>query len=137
MNWKLIIALSLVSIVIAFTGVYGVTTMQSEPLIWLAIFIVYAVIIARFAPGNYFLHGFLVSVLNGLWIGAIHVLNFHTYMRSNPGMKKMYDHMPHIASPKITMVLMAPVFGAALGLIAGLFAFIASRIIKKKVAGNG
>lgn len=134
MNWKLIIALSLFGVAMAFAGVYGITTQQSEAFIWPFIFMLYAVIIVKSVSGNYFLHGFLVSVLNGIWIGAIHALYFHTYIRNNPGVKKLYEDMPHFASPKITMVVMAPVFGAIFGLVSGLFAYIASRVLKRKSA---
>ena len=134
LNYPLIFILSLVGLAIAFTGVYGITTMQTEPYVWLVVFIAFAFIIARFAKGNYFLHGFLVSVLCGCWIGLIHALYIHQYLRSNPRLKPLYDEMPHIGNPKITIALSGPMAGVVFGIVAGLFAFIAARILNRKAA---
>jgi len=130
MNWKLIFALSLFGIAMAFASTYGMTG-KMEPLIWLVIFIINGLIIVRNAPGNYFLHGFLVSVVNGVWIGIIHASMFTTYMANNPDMVEMEKKMPQFGSTQMTMLIMGPVFGAVFGLVNGLIAWIISKIMKK------
>jgi hypothetical protein len=126
MNWKLIFALSLFGLAMAVASLFGLGMI--EPLLWLVIFIIYAWLIATRAPGKYFLHGFLVSVVNSIWITAIHAAFFTTYVTNNP---QMVRGTPAGMNPRVLMIVMGPVFGAAFGLVAGLFAFIAAKIFRK------
>jgi hypothetical protein len=135
MNWKLIFQLSLFGLAMAFATVFWISS-AIEPFFWLVIFIFCAWQIAKKAPANYFLHGFLVSIVNCVWITAAHVAFFATYMANHPEMAEMNAKMPLHDHPRRMMVLMGPVFGVLFGLILGLFAFIASRIIKKPVASK-
>ena len=96
---------------------------------WLIIFIIYAWLIATRAPGKYFLHGFLVSVANSIWITAIHATFFTMYAKNNP---QFVQSAPPGMNPRVLMVIMGPIFGVLFGLVAGLFAFIASKIVKKR-----
>ena len=131
MNWKLIFALSLFGIAMALLDTFT-NIGKIEPLLWLIIFIVYGIIIVRNAPGNYFLHAFLVSVINGVWIGIIHAAFSNTYMANNPDMVQMESKMPMLGSLPVTMVIFGPVFGALFGIINGLITFIISKLMRKK-----
>ena len=128
MNWKLIFALSLFGLAMAVASLLGLGML--EPLLWLVIFIIYAWLIATRAPGKYFLHGFLVSVVNSIWITAIHALFFSVYAKNNP---QFVQSSPPGMNPRVLMLIMGPLVGAMFGVIAGLFAFIASKIFKKSV----
>ena len=127
MNWKLIFALSLFGLAMAVASLFGLGIL--EPLLWLLIFIICAGLIAKRAPGKYFLHGFLVSLVNSVWITAIHAAFFTTFVKNNP---QMVQGAPAGINPRILMIVMGPIVGAVLGLVAGLFAFIASKIIRKR-----
>jgi hypothetical protein len=130
MDWKLIARLSLFGVAMAFAGVFGLTG-NAEPLIWLFIFVIYAYIIAKRAPGRFFLHAFAVSVLNGLWIAVIHSAFFSAFIAHNPGMLDQYNRMPHALPPRAMMFVMGPLIGAVSGLIAGLFAVFADFWMKR------
>ncbi len=54
MNWKLILQLSLFGLAMAFATVFFIPS-KVEPLVWLAIFIACAYVIATKAPGKSFL----------------------------------------------------------------------------------
>ena len=127
MNWKLIFALSLFGLAMAIGSLFGLGMI--EPLLWLIIFIIYAWVIARSAPGKYFLHGFLVSVVNSVWITAIHATFFDIYAKNNP---QFVQSAPPGMYPRVLMIIMGPIFGVLFGLVAGLFAFIASKFVKKR-----
>lgn len=127
MNWKLIFALSLFGLAMAIGSLFGLG--MAEPLLWLAIFIICAWLIAKRAPGKYFLHGFLMSVVNSIWITAIHATFFTIYAKNNP---QFVQSAPPGMNPRVLMIVMGPVFGVLFGLIAGLFAFIAAKIVKKQ-----
>ena len=73
MNWKLIFLLSLIAIPVAFGTVYFIPS-YVEPVIWLILFIICAYIIATYCSGRFFLHGFMVSIFNCVWITAIHFI---------------------------------------------------------------
>jgi hypothetical protein len=86
-------------------------------------------VIAKRAPGKYFLHGFLVSVVNSVWITAIHAGFFSIYAKNNP---QFVQSAPPGMNPRVLMIIMGPIFGVLFGLVAGLFAFIASKIVKRQ-----
>ena len=127
MNWKLIFTLSLFGLAVAVLSLFGLGIF--EFVIWLAIFVLYAVIIAKRAPGKYFLHGFLVSIVNSIWVTAIHASFFSIYVRNNP---QMVQGTPPGMNPRVIMIVAGPIVGAVMGVIAGLFAVIASKIFRKR-----
>lgn len=125
MNWKLIFALSFFGLAMAFGSLFGLGML--EPVLWLVIFIICAWLIAKRAPGKYFLHGFLVSVVNSIWITTIHASFFSIYAKNNP---QFVQSAPGW-NPRVIMIIFGPLFGALFGVVAGLFAFVASKIVKK------
>jgi hypothetical protein len=130
MNWKLIFGLSLFGLAMSIATVFWIP-MKIEPLFWLVIFVISAYLIAKKCTGNYFLHGFLVSIVNSVWVTGAHVALFKTYMGYHPNMARMNAHLPMMGHPRMMMLIMGPLFGALFGVILGLFAFIASKLVKK------
>lgn len=128
MNWKLIFQLSLFGLGMAIATVFWVPS-SVEPFLWLAIFIVCAYIIARRCASRYFLHGFLTSLVNCVWITGFHILLFRTYLANHPQEAEMMAKMPMHAHPRIMMLVTGPVVGVVSGLVLGLFSFIASKLV--------
>ncbi|OCX50853.1 hypothetical protein BEL04_19185 [Mucilaginibacter sp. PPCGB 2223] len=122
MNWKLIVQLSLFGLIMAF-GTISLIPDKIEPFFWLVIFAFCAFVIARACTGKYFMHGFWVSIFNCVWITTVHFIFFTTYAQNHPDMV-IHWH------PRLAMVLMGPVVGIVCGLILGLFALIASKLVK-------
>jgi len=93
-----------------------------------------AYVIAKVCPGNYFLHGFFVSLVNCVWIVAVHTVYYKNYMANHPDMASMNKNMPAAlaANPRLAMAIAGPIFGVASGIILGLFSWIASKIVSKK-----
>jgi len=106
-----------------------------EPVFWLVIMITIAFIVAKKAPGKYFLHGFLISIFNCIWITIAHVLFASTYLPNHPQYQQMIASMPDVMRnhERITMIILGLPFGIAFGLVLGLFCFIASKIVKKSI----
>ncbi len=113
----------------AFAAVFGLMG-KFETLIWLVIFVFYGVMIAKKTQGRHFLHAFLTSVVNGVWIGIIHGAFYSTYAANNPDFVASYERMPHLVSAPVTIVCFVPIFGAIFGLLSGLIAWIAGRVMK-------
>ena len=128
MNWKLIFSLSLFGLAMAL-GTISLIPLSIEPACWLLIFVICARLIARFAPGDYFAHGFLLSIVNCVWITAAHAIFYLPYLMHHPQMVDMSKKIPFLADhSRWQMVVMGPIFGILFGLIQGLFAFLASKI---------
>jgi hypothetical protein len=134
MNWKIIFQLSIFGLIMAF-GTVSLIPEKVEPAFWLLIFVFCAYVIAKVCPGKYFLHGFLVSMVNCVWITAVHIAFRQTYVAHHPQMASMGTSMPPTLSihPRLAMAIMGPVFGAMFGIILGTFSFVASKIVKKNV----
>ncbi len=130
MNLKLILQLSLFGLFMAIGTVYLIPA-SIEPLCWLVIFVICAYIIAKRCTGQYFLHGLCVSLVNAVWITAVHIALFGPYIANHPQEAEMMQGMPMPDSPRLMMLMMGPVVGLTTGLVLGLFAFIASKIVRK------
>jgi hypothetical protein len=132
MNWKLIFLLSLFGLAMAGATISLVPS-AVEPFLWLVIFLISSYCIAKYAPGRYFLHGLLVSILNSAWITATQFTFFHQYISAHPEFLQMIAGLPpDLAShPRRMMVPIGLISGAFFGVILGLFAWVASKIFKK------
>ncbi len=129
LNASLIFGLSLFGLAMAFATVYFIPS-NLEPFCWLVIFIICAYLIAKKCSSKYFLHGLLVSLVNAVWITAVHILLFNTYIGTHAKEAAMMTKMPMPGSPKLMMLITGPVVGLISGLVLGLFAFIASKMVK-------
>ena len=131
MNWKLIFQLSLFGLAMAIATVSWIPS-NIELLFWLVILLVCAYLIAKRCSGKYFLHGFMVSIFNSVWMTAIHVTLFDTYMANHPEAAQMSASLP--MSPRLGMVIMGPIIGALFGVVLGVFTLVAAKLLKKNQA---
>lgn len=135
MNWKLIFLLSLFGLMMGLITVWFIPS-TIEPIFWLGVFLISAYQIARHAGGRFFLHGFLVSVANGIWVTIAHASLFYAYVATHPEYLQMNEGLPPAlaAHPRRMMLLIGPLTGVFLGLVLGLLAWIASRVVKSSRA---
>ncbi len=126
MNWKLILQLSMFGLAMGLATVFFIPS-RIEPIFWLAIFIICAVIIAKRQSSRPFLHGLLVSLVNSVWITAAHALLFDNYVATHAREAAMMQNAP--LPPRVLMVLTGPLVGLISGVVLGLFALAASRLI--------
>jgi len=132
MNWKLIFLLSLFGLAMGIATVFWIPS-NIEPLFWLVVFAISAYFIATRSSGRFFLHGLLVSIVNSVWVTTSHVLLFDQYIANHPKEAAMMTSMPVPGSPRLMMTVMGPVIGIVSGLVLGLFAFIASKLVKPRM----
>ena len=130
LDYKLILQLSLFGLAMAIGTVFLIPS-NVEPLFWLVIFGICAWIIARRCTGKYFLHGFLVSLANCVWITTAHIVLFDSYIERHPQEAAMMTKMPLPDSPRLMMLMTGPIIGIVSGLVLGLFSFVAGKIVKK------
>jgi len=132
MNWKVLFQLSLFGLVMAFGTVSLIPEMAEFPF-WIVVFCICSYFIVKTCNGNYFLHGFVLSLFNSVWIIIAHVLFYTSYAAHHPQVMAMFQNAPLSTHPRIRMIITGPIFGAMFGLLQGLFAFIASKIVKKSI----
>jgi hypothetical protein len=132
MNWKIIFQLSIFGLIMAFATV-SLIPEKVEPAFWVVIFIFCAYVIAKVCARLYFWNGFFVSMVNCIWITAVHIYFRQTYQSHHPDMASMGAHLPaSLAShPRMAMAIMGPIFGAGFGIVLGIFSLIASQLVKK------
>ncbi|MEO6524085.1 MAG: hypothetical protein ABIN91_20540 [Mucilaginibacter sp.] len=130
MNWKLIIQLSMFGLIMAF-GTISLIPEKVEFIFWVVIFAVVAYIIAKVCTGKYFAHGFFVSIFNSIYLTATHTIFLTSYNAHHPDMAKM---MPKDNHTILFMILIGIASGIGFGVFQGLFAFIASKLVKPKVS---
>jgi hypothetical protein len=129
MNWKLIFQLSLFGLAMGIATVFVIPS-NIEPAFWLVIFLICAYLIAKQSPAWHFLHGLLLGLANSVWITAAHVLLFDKYVAGHAPEVAMMQKSPLVVSPKLMMLIFGPVIGLISGVILGLFAFVAGKLIK-------
>ena len=130
MNWKLLLKLSFFGLFMAIGTVFFITPII-ELFCWLAIFIFCSYFIAKQTNGKYFQQGFVLSLINCVFVTSAHVLFYSTYIAHHPNEAAMSSQMPLPTHPRVMMLIMGPVFGIVFGLVQGLFAFVWSKILKK------
>jgi len=132
MDWKLILGLSLFGLAMGIATVFVIRS-DVEPVFWLLIFLTCAYLIARKRPDRHFLHGLLVGIVNSIWVTAAHIVFFPQYIANHPKEAAMMSSMPLPNSPRLMMACIGPVIGVISGLIIGLLAYVAGRLIKPRV----
>jgi hypothetical protein len=130
LNIKLVLLLSLFGLAMALGTVFVIPS-NIEPVFWLAIFVVCAGLIAQRCSGKYFLHGLLVGLANCVWVTSFHILFFDSYLARHPQEAAMMKTMPLPDSPRLMMLMMGPVVGVVSGIVLGLFALVAAKILKR------
>jgi hypothetical protein len=130
MNWKVIFTLSLFGLGMAAATISLIPS-NVEFWFWLGTFLVSAVIIARRCPGAYFSHGFLVAIVNCVWVTGAHVLFADTYLANHKAEAMMMHNSPTGISVRAMMLVTGPVIGIISGLVLGLFSFVAAKVLKR------
>ena len=132
MNWKLVLLLSLFGLGMGLATVSLIPS-TIEPVFWLVIFIICAYLIARYAGGKYFQHGFMVSIVNSVWITLAHAAMFYKYAEDHPEFMQMVEGLPPAlaAHPRRLMFLIGPISGVIFGLVLGFFSWAAGRLLNR------
>jgi hypothetical protein len=127
MKWTLIPQLSLFALAMGVATVFFIPS-NIEPMFWLPIFLICAYLIAKNCAAGHFVHGVVLGLVNSVWITGAHVLLFNSYIATHAKEAQMMSSSR--MAPKLMMIMVGPVVGLFSGVIIGLFAFVASKIVK-------
>jgi hypothetical protein len=125
MSWKLIFGLSFFGLLMGL-GTAFVIPPGIEPHLWVGIFLLSALIIAKRAPGQYFLHGLCVSVLNSVWVTAAHVGLYDHYAVLHG---RFISMAPPVGSTQMTVAVAGAVVGIVMGIVLGMVAWVSSKFV--------
>jgi hypothetical protein len=131
MNWKLIFQLSLFGLAMGIATVFVIPS-NIEPAFWLVIFLVCAYTMGKQLATRHFLHGLLLGLINSVWITATHILLFERYLANHPKEAAMMATMPLPNSPRLMMALIGPLVGLISGLVLGVLALGAHKILDRE-----
>ena len=131
MNWKLIFQLSLFGLAMGIATVYVIPS-KIEQAFWLPIFLYCAYVIAKCAGGKHFVHGLLLGIVNSIWITGAHVLLFDRYVAGHAQEAAMMQNPSIPLSGKAMMAVVGPVIGLISGVVLGLFALLAGKLVKNQ-----
>ena len=116
MDWKLVLLLSAIGIMMGLLSVKGFTQ-KIEPFLWLLVGAATSLIISK-NTDRPFLYGLTIgigwAVLNGLIQSAF----FDTYVANNPSLQQSFQKKTFV-QPRYVALLTAPVIGLMTGLVLG------------------
>jgi hypothetical protein len=128
MHWKRLALLSLFAAAMGLGTVFFIPS-TIEPVLWfVVIFPICAYVIAKQVGERPFTHGFVLSLLNSVWVTGFHVLFAATYLAGHPDEARL---SPIAGHPRLSMLVVGPIIGVVSGLVQGLFAWVASKFVKK------
>jgi len=132
MNWKLLSLLSLFGLGMGFATAYGLST-KAEQFVWLPVFAVCAWFIARNAEKRYFLHGFVLSLLQTVWVIIVHIKLQDKYLATHPKEAGQFVKMHAESGATVIQCIMITTGFAGIlsGIVLGLFARMVSGFLKK------
>jgi Na+/serine symporter len=135
MNWKVIFGLSMFGVAMGIGTVFVISP-RFEPFFWLVIFVVSAFVIARQAPSRPFLHGFLLGIVNSVWVTAAHVIFFERYLASHAQEEETIREL-HAGGvvPRVVMAVMGPAVGLISGAVMGVLAYAVAKALKSRGQG--
>lgn len=130
MPWNLILKLSLFGLVMGVATVFWIPS-NVEPFLWILIFLICAYVIGRSSEKPFYT-GVLLGLANCVWITTTHILLFGEYLGKHAREAAMMKSMPLPDSPRLMMALMGPIVGMISGIVIGLFAVLAARLVRSK-----
>lgn len=132
MNWKIILYLSLASLVIGVASVFGIFNSNFMPLVMLIFSVVSGYVIAKNCNAQLFMHGVMVGLFSGILISLVQAIMFDSYLLHN---KDSLDGFTEItgAMPTTSVILfLGPFIGIIYGIITGMIAKKLHKNPKKK-----
>ena len=125
MDWKLVLLLSAIGIIMGLLSVKGFTQ-KIEPILWLLFGIATSLILSKNIDRP-FLYGLAIGmgwgVLNGLTQSAF----FDTYLANNPSIQQTFQKKTFVP-PRYFALITAPVIGVITGLTLGGLSLLLKRL---------
>ena len=129
MSWKLLWSLSLMALGMGL-GTIELISNTVEPWLWLGIFVIAAVAIARTRRDRLFLHGLVLGLLNCIWVTGAHVALASRYLPLHASEAAQMQNLAPSLPPRLMMLVTGPVIGLISGVVIGSLVWLAGRWIR-------
>lgn len=126
MDWKVIIILSTIGLIMGLLSVKGFTQ-KLEPLLWLLFSIASALVLAKNIDHRTLLHGLLIGLAWGILNGLSQSVFFDTYLANNPALRDSFGKTA-LVNPRYMALVSGPAVGLITGLVLGGMALLLRRI---------
>jgi len=127
MNWTIILLLSLFGGVMGILSVKGYTQ-KLEPFLWLLFGIISALIVAKNAENNPFIHALLIGLFWGVLNGIIQSAFFELYLANNPIIQNSFKKSTFL-QPRYFVIVTGIIIGLATGLALGGLTLLLKKIV--------
>jgi hypothetical protein len=130
MNWKFVWGLSVAfGVVTGILSLFVVGPPAVGVAVTLAVNIACAIVLVLKTPAKYFTHGFWTGFFASVIKALVLAVFADTYLRANPGVAQQFSQMPIAISPRVILVIAAPIAGIMGGLILGAITWVVSKIL--------
>src|SRR5438552_1783326 len=109
MSFRLVLTLSLAGLLVGLATILGLVHSGIESILWLAIGLLFAFVIAARAPSRPFLHGFLSGLLAGILCEIVQAALFDRYLAANPKAAESFNALPTGTSPRVLLIRASPI----------------------------
>lgn len=131
MNWKLVVSLSGLGVLMGSASVLGLTR-GFEGVLWLVLAAVATGVIVRKAQTRPLLHGFFVGLIGGGLVPVVQFLFFSTYLANNPEVAEQFSRVPSGLGARYFVLILAPVIGLVSAVVLGLICWLGARLAVRK-----
>lgn len=130
MNWRWILMLAALGVLVGLLGVFGVLPSS----IWLSIGLVLiaAVGLGYNVKQKLFLHGFLTAVIWTLVGGVLQFLFWDTMVSNHPEIQEKLAQVPEGMNMQVLIAIGIVVNAAILGVVLGLLAMVGGKLLQEK-----
>lgn len=126
MDWKVILALSAIGLIMGLLSVKGFTQ-KIEPFLWMLFGIATSLVLSKNIDNNTFLHGLFIGIAWGALNGLTQSIFFDTYMANNPQLQQSFEKST-LMRPKYFVLVTGPIIGLVTGLFLGGLAILLKKI---------
>ncbi|MEZ4889210.1 MAG: hypothetical protein R2779_01215 [Crocinitomicaceae bacterium] len=126
MNYKIIIILSSIGLIMGLLTVKGFTQ-KIEPFLWLLFGIATSLVLSKNIDEKTFLHGLIIGLTWGIINGMIQSAFFDTYISNNPQLQQSFSKSTFI-QPRYFVLATGPIIGLITGLVLGGLSVLLKKI---------
>ena len=122
MNWKIILYLTLASLVIAIASVFGIFNSNFMPLVMLIFSVICGIVISKKCNSQLFMHGVMVGLFSGIVISVFQSVMFDTYLLNNKDSLDGFVNLTGALPTTSVILFLGPFIGLIYGIITGMIA---------------
>ena len=134
MNFRLVLGLALLGIVVAATTVTGLVHAGWETALSAVVALITAGTLAARARTKFFLHGLLAGGIGSALTSITQALFIGQYLAHNPKAVDSFKMLPSNMSPAVLVVALIPLTAGLAGLITGLLTLVWAKFTRPRSA---